>query len=83
MYFGALLLFLQVVALGLLGAATTLVDLMMLYILPQKTEYEDAKNEEVKVRRDGTLQKEGEYKRGGAAAADSESLESSLIERSN
>eukprot|EP01043_Picozoa_sp_COSAG02_P096915 COSAG02_NODE_33160_length_504_cov_1.237037_2_plen_42_part_01 len=41
---------------GLLGAATTLVDLMMLYILPQKTEYEDAKNEEVKVRRDGTLQ---------------------------
>lgn len=39
---------LQVVALGLLGAATTIVDIMMLYILPQKDKYENAKNEDVK-----------------------------------
>jgi len=52
-----------------------MVDIMMLYVLPQKTEYEDAKNEEVKVRHDGTLQK-----KGGRA---SESLESSLIEQSH
>ena len=71
------LLYLQVVALGLLGAATTMVDLLMLYVLPQKTEYEDAKNEEVKVTRDGTLQKEGEYKKSD------ESLNSSLLEQSH
>lgn len=57
-----------------------MVDLLMLYVLPQKTEYEDAKNEEVKVTRDGTLQKEGQYKKSDASC---ESLDSSLIEQSH
>ena len=36
-----------VLLLGLLGAATTMVDVMMVYVLPQKDKYEDAKNEDV------------------------------------
>ena len=66
---------------GLLGAATTMVDLMMVYVLPQKEEYEGAKNEEVKVMVDGTLHK------AGSGADDSgrpinENLNSSLLENS-
>ena len=71
----------QVVALGLLGAATTMVDLMMLYVLPQKEKYEDAKNEEVKLMDDGTIQKEDAGH--PVAITSDEGLDSSLLNQSH
>lgn len=69
----------QVVALGLLGAATTMVDIMMLYVLPQKDKYGGAKNEEVKVMQDVSLQREG---RSSSVGVSDEGLKSSLLEES-
>ena len=48
-----------VVALGLLGAATTMVDVMMVYVLPQKEVYAKAKEEEVTMMASGVQQREG------------------------
>jgi hypothetical protein len=69
----------QVVALGLLGAATTMVDIMMLYVLPQKDKYGGAKNEEVKVMQDVSVQREG---RSSSVGVSDEGLKSSLLEES-
>ena len=47
-----------VTALGLLAAATTFVDAMMVYVLPQKKVYSEAKVQEVEVSgliQDGSL----------------------------
>jgi hypothetical protein len=45
-----------VVALGLLGLATTMVDVMMVYVLPQKDVYAKAKEEEVTMTGDPSVQ---------------------------
>ena len=59
-----------VVALGLLGAATTMVDVMMVHVLPQKEVYAKAKEEEVTMVESSVQQRQGSDATGGGLKDD-------------
>ena len=63
----------MVTALGLLAAATTFVDALMVYVLPQKKVYSEAKVQDVKVSdpaRDSALSESLVSKANGRAGSD-------------